>query len=44
MTIYEPSEDEMKEFKEVASACWPQAKDLMGEERYNALMTTLGVN
>ena len=44
MTIYEPTEDEMNQFKEVASACWPDAKALMGDERYDALMTTLGIN
>lgn len=43
MTIYEPTAEETAEFKEAASSCWGQAKDLMGEDRYNALMSAMGM-
>lgn len=43
MTIYQPTDEEMQGFKDAASSCWDQAKDIMGEERYNALMDAVGV-
>lgn len=43
MTIYEPTEEELQGFKDAAKTVWDQAKDLMGEERYNALLEAVGV-
>lgn len=43
MTIYEPTEEQVAAFKEKASACWDQAKEIMGAERYDALMKALNV-
>lgn len=42
MTIYQPTDEEMAGFQEAASSCWAQAEELMGSERYDALMTALG--
>lgn len=43
MTIYQPSEEEMQGFKDAASSCWDQAREIMGEERYSALMNAMGL-
>ena len=43
MTIYEPTAEEMAEFKDAASACWDQAKGIMGDDRYAALMSAMGM-
>lgn len=43
MTIYDPTAEELKGFKDAASSCWGLAKDVMGETRYNALMSALGL-
>ena len=42
MTIYEPTAEELKKFQDAASSCWDQAKEIMGQERYDALMTEMG--
>ena len=42
MTIYEPTAEELAGFQEAASSCWSQAEELMGSERYDALMAALG--
>ena len=42
MTIYTPTDEEMKGFQDAASSCWDQAKEIMGAERYDALMKVLG--
>lgn len=42
MTIYQLTDEEMAGFQEAASSCWTQAEELMGSERYDALMTALG--
>lgn len=42
MTVYEPTAEQIAEFKEAASSCWGQAKDIMGDARYDALMAALG--
>lgn len=42
MTIYQPTDEEMAGFQEAASSCWTQAEEIMGSERYDALMTALG--
>lgn len=42
-TIYQPTAEEFQGFKDAAAACWDQAKDIMGETRYNALMSALGM-
>ena len=42
MTIYQPTDEEMAGFQEAASSCWSQAEEIMGSERYDALMTALG--
>lgn len=42
-TIYQPTAEELQGFKDAASSCWGQAKDIMGETRYNALMSALGM-
>ena len=42
MTIYEPTAEEMKGFQDAASSCWDQAKEIMGQERYDALMAAMG--
>ena len=42
MTIYAPTDEEMKGFQDAASSCWDQAKEIMGAERYDALMKVLG--
>ena len=42
MTIYAPTDEEMKGFQDAASSCWDQAKEIMGQERYDALMKVLG--
>ena len=42
MTIYEPTAEELAGFQEAASSCWTQAEELMGSERYDALMAALG--
>ena len=43
MTIYQPTAEEVEGFKNAASSCWSQAKEIMGEARYNALMSALGM-
>ena len=43
MTIYEPTAQEFDQFKEAASSCWGQAEEIMGKERYDALMKALGM-
>ncbi|MCC8060311.1 MAG: TRAP transporter substrate-binding protein [Clostridiales bacterium] len=43
MTVYHPTDEQVAGFKEAASSCWGQAKDIMGEDRYNALMSALGM-
>ncbi len=43
MTIYHPTDEEVQGFKEAASVCWDQAEEIMGEERYNELMSALGL-
>lgn len=43
MTIYQPTDEEVKGFKDAASSCWDQAKEIMGDARYNALMSALGM-
>lgn len=43
MTIYHPTAEELKGFKDAASTCWGQGKEIMGEERYNKLMSALGM-
>lgn len=43
MTIYQPTAEEIEGFKNAASSCWGQAKEIMGEARYNALMSALGM-
>ena len=35
-------EEELKKFQDAASSCWDQAKEIMGAERYDALMTEMG--
>ena len=42
MTIYEPTAEELAGFQEAASSCWSQAEEIMGSERYDALMAALG--
>ena len=42
MTIYQPTDEEMAGFQEAASTCWSQAEEIMGSERYDALMAALG--
>lgn len=42
MTIYQLTDEEMAGFQEAASSCWSQAEEIMGSERYDALMTALG--
>lgn len=42
MTVYEPTAEELAGFQEAASSCWSQAEELMGSERYDALMAALG--
>ena len=42
MTIYDPTAAERQEFADVASTVWPMAKEIMGDDRYNALLTLLG--
>ena len=42
MTIYQPTAEELAGFQEAASSCWSQAEELMGSERYDALMAALG--
>lgn len=42
MTIYQLTDEEMAGFQEAASSCWTQAEEIMGSERYDALMTALG--
>lgn len=42
MTIYQLTDEEMADFQEAASSCWSQAEEIMGSERYDALMTALG--
>ena len=34
--------EELAGFQEAASSCWSQAEELMGSERYDALMAALG--
>lgn len=43
MTIYQPTDEELQGFKDAASTTWEKAKEVMGEERYNALMEAVGV-
>lgn len=38
MEIYEPTEEELKAFREKASKSWSAAEEIMGSERYNALL------
>lgn len=42
MNIYEPTAEELKKFQDAASSCWDQAKEIMGQERYDALMAEMG--
>ena len=42
MTIYQLTDEEMAGFQEAASSCWTQAEEIMGSERYDALMAALG--
>ena len=35
-------EASLKKFQDAASSCWDQAKEIMGAERYDALMKVLG--
>lgn len=41
MTVYEPTAEELKKFQDAASSCWDQAKEIMGQERYDALMAEM---
>lgn len=43
MTFYEPTAEQMAEFKAAASTCWGQAEEIMGEARYTALMSAMGL-
>ena len=42
-TVYQPTEEEFQGFKDAASSCWDQAKDIMGDARYDALMAAMGL-
>ena len=42
MTVYQPTEEELQGFKDVASTVWPKAEEIMGSDRYNALMAAVG--
>ncbi len=42
MTIYAPTDEEMADFQEAASSCWTKAEEIMGSERYDALMAAMG--
>ena len=42
MTIYEPTEEELQGFKDVASTTWSKAEEIMGSDRYNALIEAVG--
>ena len=43
MTVYKPTKEEMKQFRDLASTSWGAAEKLMGEARYTKLMDTLGI-
>ena len=43
MEVYKPTAAEMAQFRDKASASWGQAKDLMGDTRFNNLMDVLGI-
>jgi len=42
-TVYHPTDEELQGFKDAASSCWSKGKEIMGEERYQNLMSALGM-
>jgi|GEM_PF-6236180 len=41
MEIYEPTTEELQLFSDAASKSWRKAEEVMGTERYNALLETV---